>query len=57
MGKFNGWQRVDNIKDAISKSIDQPIAFGDEIYLKGRVVLQWSKSVADAMDNLTNQTE
>ena len=53
MGKFNGWIRVDNIKDAISKSVDQPIAFGDEIYLKGKVVLQWSKPVEDAMNKLT----
>ena len=54
---YKGWERVYNIKDAISKSIDRPISFENEIYLKGKVILQWSKPVADAMDKLTDQTK
>ena len=50
---YKGWERVYNIKDAISKSIDRPISFENEIYLKGKVILQWSKPVADVMDKLT----
>ena len=54
---YKGWERVYCLKDAISKSMDRPISFENEIFLRGKVVLQWSKPVSDAMDNLTNQTE